>query len=64
MEMLLLLIPIAWLAVMTVVVSVCCMAARGDRTIILSRELGDSQSSAAPSVATTPAAAPRSILAA
>jgi hypothetical protein len=62
--MLLLLIPIAWLAVMTVVVAVCCMAARGDRTIVTSLELGDSQFSPAPSVAKTPAAAPRSILAA
>jgi len=63
--MLLIVIPIAWIAVMTVVVSVCCMAARGDRGIVVSsHELGDFQLSAKPSVARTPVEAPRSIAAA
>ena len=62
--MLLLLIPIAWLAVLTVVVAVCSMAARGDRATVSSGELGAFQFSASPSVAATPAAAPRSIRAA
>ncbi len=62
--MLLIVIPIAWIAVTTVVVAVCCMAARGDRAIVTSRELGDFQFTATPSLSRTPAEAPRSILAA
>jgi hypothetical protein len=63
--MLLIVIPIAWIAVMTVVVSVCCMAARGDRIVVgSSRELGDFKLNAKPSVARTPVEAPRSIAAA
>jgi len=62
--MLLLLIPIAWIAVLTMVVAVCCMAARGDRVIVSSSELGEHQFSASTGAAKTPVAAPRSILAA
>jgi hypothetical protein len=67
--MLLILIPIAWIAVMTMVVAVCCMAARGDRVTVSSSELGGfllstTAAGATASVSRTPAQAPRSIAAA
>ncbi len=63
--MLLLLIPIAWIAVMTMVVAVCSMAARGDRAVVVSTtDHGTLTLGATPIVSRTPAEAPRSILAA
>ncbi len=67
--MALIFIPIAWLAVMTVVAAVCCTAARGDRTEISGvelpeLELGVRPGSAVPDVSRLPAEAPSALIAA
>jgi hypothetical protein len=50
--MLLLALPIAWIAVMTLVAAICAMAARGDATQLILPEAGQ----AAPPARRTPSA--------
>jgi hypothetical protein len=49
--MLLIFVPIAWIAVMTVIAAMCCMAARGDRVQVSGVELGELELSVRPAAA-------------